>query len=140
MADRVKAEADAKEAIYKAEFKEWESECKVIENENEGIRTRNKNRENWISEATKQFESETANYERALRDYQDKMEQRKVAMAAAVPDETGYTPEPPPAPLEPDRPSSLDSRIDPIKRDHPLEEEKSFPPEPQPEPTLRFYV
>ncbi|MHA1576079.1 MAG: hypothetical protein ACTSU3_01840, partial [Candidatus Thorarchaeota archaeon] len=140
MADRVKSEADAKEAIYKAEFKEWESDCKEIETENQGIRQRNQNRENWIAESTKQFETEQADYESKLREYQDKMEQRKAAMAAATPDETGYVPEPPPAPLEPERPATLDSRIEPIKRDHPVEQEKPFPPKPQPEPTLRYYV
>ena len=140
MADRVKSEADAKEAIYRAEFEVWESECNAIENENEGVRHRNKNRENWIAEATKQFETDQANYERKLREYQDKMEQRKAAIAAATPDETGYVSEPPPAPIEPERPSSLDSLIEPIKRDHPLEQEKTFPPEPQPEPTLRYYI
>ncbi|MCK4567757.1 MAG: hypothetical protein KAU48_10655, partial [Candidatus Thorarchaeota archaeon] len=101
MADRVKTEADAKEAVYKAEFTVWEAECKEIESENEGIRQRNQNRENLIAAATSQFETEQAKYERELREYQDKIEQRKAAMAAATPDETGYIPEAPPAPLEP---------------------------------------
>ncbi|TFG29265.1 hypothetical protein EU528_09990 [Candidatus Thorarchaeota archaeon] len=140
MADRVKSEADAKEAIYKAEFAEWEAECKDIENENEGIRKRNLERENLITEATRHFETETASYERALREYQDKLEQRRVAMDAAIPDETGYVPQPPPAPLEPERPLPLDSRIEAITRAHAVEQEKPFSPEPQPEPTLYHYV
>lgn len=140
MADRVKMEADAKEVVYQTEVKLWEAECADIEQENESIRQRKQNRENLIAEATKQFETETAAYERELRAYQEKMAQRQAAIDAAVPDETGYVPQPPPAPLEPERPTSLDSRVEPIKRDHPIEEEKSFPPEPQPEPTLRFYV
>jgi len=140
MADRVKTEADAKEAIYKAEFNVWEAECKEIESENEGIRQRNQNRENLIDAATSQFETEQTNYERALREYQEKIEQRKAAMAAATPDETGYIPEAPPAPLEPERPSPLGPRIEAIKRDHPVEQEKIFPPEPKPEPTIRYYV
>ena len=140
MADRVKTEADAKEVIYKAEFSVWEAECKEIENENEGIRQRNQNRESLIAAATSQFETEQTNYERALREYQDKIEQRKAAIAAATPDETGYIPEAPPAPLEPERPSPLDPRIEAIKRDHPVEQEKIFPPEPKPEPTIRYYV
>ncbi len=140
MADRVKSEADAKEAIYKAEIKVWESECKEIETENEGIRQRKQIRENLIAEAMTQFETETANYERAFREYQDKVEQRKAAMAAAIPDETGYVAQPPPSPLEPERPSPLAPRIEPIERDHPIEQEKTNPPEPQPEPTLHYYV
>jgi hypothetical protein len=133
-------EADAKEAVYQAEIKMWEAECAEIEKENEEIRQRKQNRENLIAEATKQFETETAVYEQELRAYQEKMAQRQAAIDAAVPDETGYVPQPPPAPLEPERPSSLEARIGPIKRDHPIEEEKSFPPEPEPEPTLRFYI
>jgi hypothetical protein len=140
MADRVKAEADAKEAVYLAEVKLWEAECAEIEQENEGIRQRKQNLENLIAEATKQFENETSAYEQALREYQDKLTQRQTAIDSAVPDETGYVPQPPPVPLEPERPSPLDARLEPIKRDNPIEQEKSFPPEPQPEPTLRFYV
>ena len=140
MADRVKTEADAKEAIYKSEINVWEAECKEIESENEGIRQRNQNRENLIAAETSQFETEQTNYERALREYQDKIEQRKAAMAAATPDETGNIPEAPPAPLEPERPSPLGPRIEAIKRDHPVEQEKIFPPEPKPEPTIRYYV
>ncbi len=140
LADRVKTEADAKEAVYKAEVNVWEAECKEIETENEGIRQRNQNRENLIAAATSKFETEQANYERDLREYQDKIEQRKLAMAAATPDETGYVPEAPPAPLEPDRPSPLGPRIEVIKRDQPYEQEKTFPPEPKQEPTIRYYI
>lgn len=140
MADRVKSEADEKESVYIAEFKIWESECKEIEQENEGIRQRNQNRENLILEATRQFEDETIAYERALREYQEKMDQRQAAIEAAIPDETGYVPQPPPAPLTPERPSPLDVRLESIKRNHLVEQEKTFPPKPQPDPTLRFYV
>jgi len=140
MSDRVKSEADAKEAIYKAEFAEWEAECKEIESENESIRQRKQNRENLIADATRQFETETATYAQALREYQEKLEQRKIAMDSIVPDETGYVPQPPPAPLEPERPSPLEPRIEVIRREYPVEQEKSFPPEPQPEPTLHYYV
>ena len=140
MADRVKSEADAKESVYLAEFKIWESECNEIEQENEGIRQRNQNRENLISEATRQFEAESVIYERTVREYQEKMDQRQAAIESAIPDETGYVPQPPPAPLEPERPSPLDTRLESIKRNHLVEQEKTFPPEPQPEPTLRFYV
>ena len=140
MSDRVKSEADAREAIYKAEFAEWESDCREIESENEAIRQRKQNRENLIADATRQYETETARYAQALREYQEKMEQRKVAMDSAIPDETGYVPQPPPAPLEPERPSPLDPVIEAINRNHPIEQEKSFPPEPQPEPTLHYYV
>ena len=140
IADRVKTEADAKEAVYVAEFKLWEADCNEIAHKNEGIRQRNLNRENLIAEATKHFEVETATYERELRVYQEKMEQRQAAMDAAVPDETGYVPQPPPAPLEPERPSTLETRIEPIKRDYPVEQESPFPTEPQPEPSIRYYV
>ena len=140
MADRVKSEADAKEAIYNAEFAVWEAERKEIESENEGIRQRNQNRENLMAAETSQFETEQAKYERELREYQDKVDQRKDAMATATPDETGYVPEAPPAPLEPERPSPLGPRIEAIKRDHPTEQEKTFPPEPQPEPSIRYYI
>ncbi|TFH10619.1 MAG: hypothetical protein E4H14_02125 [Candidatus Thorarchaeota archaeon] len=140
MSDRVKSEADAREAIYKAEFAVWESECKEIESENECIRQRKQNHENLIADATRQFETETARYSQALREYQEKMEQRKAAIDSAIPDETGYVPQPPPAPLEPERPSPLEPLIETINRNHPVEQEKSFPPEPQPEPTLHYYV
>ena len=78
--------------------------------------------------------------EQELREYQDKIEKRKAAMAAAIPDETGYVPEAPPAPLEPERPSSLGPRIEAIKNDHPIEQEKTSPPEPEPEPSIRYYI
>ncbi|MHA1137981.1 MAG: hypothetical protein ACTSSE_15990 [Candidatus Thorarchaeota archaeon] len=140
MADRVKAEADAKEAVYLAEVKLWKADCAEIEQENEGIRQRKQNRENMIAEATRQFETETATYEQELRAFQEKMAQRQAAIDAAVPDETGYVPQPPPAPLEPEHPTPLDTRLELIKRDYPVEQEKSYPSEPQPESTLRFYV
>ena len=140
MSDRVKSEADAKESIYKAELAEWEGECKEIESENEGIRQRNQTRVNLLTETTTQFTNEQAEYERALREYQGKIQEREAAIAAAIPDETGYVQQPPPAPLEPERPTPLETRLDTIKRDHPEEQEKTFPSEPQPEPTLHYYV
>jgi hypothetical protein len=140
MADRVKNEADAKESVYLAEVELWEAECNEIEAENERVRQHNQNRENLIAEVTKQFESDTATYERELREYQVKMEQRQAAIDAAVPDETGYVPQPPPEPLAPERPMPLDTRLEPIKRDHPVKQESPKPPKPEPEPSLRFYV
>ena len=140
MADRVKAEADEKEGAYQAEVQQWEAECNEIEANNDLVRQHNQNRERLIAEATKQFESDSIAYEHALREYQTKMEQRQAAIDAAVPDETGYVPQPPPAPLEPERPIPLDARFDPIKRDNPLKQESPKPPKPEPEPTIRFYV
>ena len=140
MADRVKSEADAMEAIYKAEFSEWEDDCKVIESENQKIRELNQQRINLLTEATTQFTNETTEYERALRDYQSKIQEREAKIAAAIPDESGYVPQPPPAPIEPERPTPLDTRLDIIKRNHIEEQENPFPPEPQPEPTTHYYV
>ncbi len=140
MADRVKIEADARESVYLDEVKLWEAKCQEIEEENERVRQHNRNRENLIAEATRQFETDTNTYERALREYQTKMEQRQAAIDSAVPDETGYVPQPPPAPLAPEKPVPLNARLDPIKRDYPLKEESSKPLKPEPEPTLRYYV
>ncbi len=136
IADRVKTEADAREAIYKAKLDEWQSLCNEIKRENDAIRENNNRRDELINEATRQYETEMSAYERKVREYQEKVEQRKV-LAASATEEGAILPE---LPMEPVRPSSLEPRIETIKRDHPVQQEKSFPPEPQPEPTLHYYV
>jgi hypothetical protein len=140
MADRVKMEADAREAVYQDKVKAWEEECSEIESKNEEIRMKNKKREELITEATKQYEVEIERYEQALSEYQEKLSQREAAIAAATPDETGYTPQPPLAPIEPEHPSPLEPRLELIKQQNPLEQELPFPSEPEPEPTLRYYT
>jgi hypothetical protein len=136
MADRVKNEADAREAVYKAAVDQWQDECSNIENENGAIRQSNKLREEILAEATRQFEDETAAYQRQLRDYNEKIEKRRNT-ATATPEVV--EPVSPP-PLEPVPPSPLERRLDIIKREHLLQTEKPLPPKPQPEPSLRYYV
>ena len=140
IADRVTQEADRREAIYKEQLAYWEAQCKEIEAENEQIRQHNRNRENLIADATHSFENEMKIYEQSIRDYQYKLEQHQRKVEEAKASETGYTGDIPPPPLQPERPVPLESRIETIKRNHPLEQEKELPPEPQPEPTLRYYV
>ncbi|RDE15797.1 MAG: hypothetical protein C4K48_03165 [Candidatus Thorarchaeota archaeon] len=136
MADRVKAEADAKEAVYQAKVNDWQFACKEIEKENVSIRQRNNRREELIAEATRQFEMEMSAFEQQVRDYQEKVEQRESLAASAA----GAQVTLPALPLEPVRPSPLGPRVDKIRGNNPTELEKSFPPEPQPEPTLRYYT
>jgi peptidoglycan hydrolase CwlO-like protein len=76
MADRVKTEADAREAVYKAALAEWQDVCNRIENENEAIRENNKQRDELITDATKQFEAEMSTYEHQIREYNDTLEAR----------------------------------------------------------------
>ena len=140
IADRIKLEADRREGIYQEQFRAWETERREIETENEGIRQRNQNRENLISETTSAFESEMMAYEQALRDYQNKLEEHQRKMDEARASETGYTGDIPPPPIQPERPTPLGPRLEMIKRDHPVEQEKKFPSEPQPEPTLCYYI
>jgi hypothetical protein len=136
MADRVKSEADARESVYKAQYNEWQSICSDVERENEGIRQRKNKREELVINATKQFETEMSTYERQVREYQEKLEERNTVIAGM----TEETPKLPDVPVEPTRPSPLDPRLEIIKRELPIEQEKPFPPEPQPEPTLHLYV
>ena len=140
IADRVTQEADRREAIYKEQLEYWEAKCEEIEAENQRIQRRKQNRENLISEATHAFENEMKVYEQSVRDYQDKLEQYQRRVEEAKASETGYTADIPPPPLQPEQPMPLEPRIEVIKRDHPVEQEKELPPEPQPEPTLRYYV
>jgi hypothetical protein len=136
MADRVKAEADAREAVYKGALAEWQSICDQIESENGIIRRNNERRDELIKEATTQFENEMLTYERQIREYNDRLEARKASVASTLEESQSL----PPLPLEPVRPSPLERRIEIIKREHPLQEEKQFPPQPQPEPSLHYYV
>ena len=140
IADRVTQEADRREAIYKEQLSYWTAECKEIEEQNKEIRQRNQNRENLISETTRMFETEMKTYEQALRDYQGRLEQRQQRIDEAKASESGYTGDIPPEPLQPERPTPLEARIEVIKRDHPLEQENEFPPQPQPEASLRYFV
>jgi hypothetical protein len=136
MADRVKTEADAREAVYKAVLAEWQDVCNRIENENEAIRQNNKRRDELITDATRRFEAEMSTYEHQIREYNEKLEARRTA-AASSPEAAESLP---PPPLEPVRPSPLEQQLEIIKREHPLQEEKQFPPEPQSEPSLHYYV
>lgn len=136
IADRVKAEADVREAVFKTQLEEWQSLCDEITRENEAIRQNNNRRDELINEATRKYESEMSVYERKVREYQELVEQRN-ALAASATEEEPILPE---LPMEPVRPSPLEPQIEIIKRDHPIQQEKSFPPEPQPEPTLHYYV
>jgi hypothetical protein len=136
MADRVKAEADAREDVYKAALTEWQSVCDQIESENAIIRQNNERRDELIKDAIEQFEVEMSTYERQIREYNDKLEARQ-AVIASTPEEAQSLP---PPPLEPVRPSPLERRLEIIKRENPLQAEKQFPPEPQPEPRLHYYV
>lgn len=140
IADRIKNEADEREAIYQAQINEWESDCGRIESENEGIRQRNQNRENLIAQATSAFESETSAYERSLRKYQEELELYKRKTEDAKTSESGYAGEILPPPPEPARPLSLEQRIEPIKQRYPIENEKSLPLRTQPEPSLHYYI
>jgi hypothetical protein len=137
MADRVKIEADAREAVYTAELDEWQTLCNEIKGENEAIQQYNDRHDQLIRDATKQYETEMNLFERQIREYQEKVEQRKTMMATVS--EEGMT-QLPPLPIEPTRPLSLEPRIEAIQRDHPAKQEKMFPPEPEPEPTLHYYV
>ncbi|MBN2228891.1 MAG: hypothetical protein JW779_04785 [Candidatus Thorarchaeota archaeon] len=139
MADRVKIEADKREAVFQTKFNEWQSICTEIESENEKIRERRRRREELISELTNQYDADMKSYEQAVREYQGKLEQRKSAEEAAQ-DEVIGTVELPPLPVEPLKPKDIQPRIDEIKNEYPAESEKSFPPEPQPEPSLRYHV
>jgi len=136
IADRVKAEADIREAAFKAQLDEWKSLCDEIRRENDLIRQNNNRREELINEATQQFETEMSVYERNVREYQELVEQRR-ALAASATEEGPMLPD---LPMEPVRPSPLEPQIEIIKHDHPIQQEKTFPPEPQPEPTLHHYV
>ncbi|MFW9960080.1 MAG: hypothetical protein ACFFDV_03630 [Candidatus Thorarchaeota archaeon] len=136
IADRVKAEADVREAVFKTQLEEWQSLCNEITRENEAIRQNNNRRDELINEATRKYETEMSVYERKVREYQELVEHRK-ALAASATEEEPILPE---LPMEPVRPSPLEPQIEIIKRDHPIQHEKSFPPEPQPEPTLHYYV
>ena len=79
-------------------------------------------------------------YERSIRNHQEKLVEYEKRLEEARASETGYTGDIPPAPLEPERPTPLDPRIELIKRDHPIVPEKSFPSKPEPDPSLRFYT
>ena len=136
IADRVKAEADAREAVYKAQVDEWQSLCNEIKRENEAIQQSNRTRDELILVAKSQYDTEMFTYERQVREYQEKVEQRRALAASAI--EEGIIL--PTLPVEPVRPLPLEPRIEKIKRDHPIQQEKSLPPEPQPEPTLHYYV
>ncbi|TFG34415.1 hypothetical protein EU527_03660 [Candidatus Thorarchaeota archaeon] len=140
IADRVKIEADRREVIFQTQFRAWEEECREIDTENQSIRQHNQNRDDLLDQATKTFENEMIAYEQANKEYQEKIEQYQERIEEARASETGYTGDLPPPPLEPERPSPLEPRIESIKREHPVEQEKSFPPEPKPEPSLRYYV
>ena len=136
IADRVKAEADAREAIFKAQLDEWNSLCDEIKRDNEVIRQNNNRRDQLINEATQRYETEMSIYERKVREYQELVEQRKALAASATEEELAL----PELPMEPVRPSPLETQIESIKRDHPIQQEKTFPPEPRPEPTLHHYI
>ncbi|MFW9956451.1 MAG: hypothetical protein ACFFCT_00150 [Candidatus Odinarchaeota archaeon] len=136
IADRVKTEADAREAAFKTKLDEWQFHCDEIKRENEVIRNNNNRRSELINETTRQYETEMSAYEREVREYQEKVEQREILKANATVDGTIL----PELPMEPVRPLPLEPRIETIKRNHPVEQEKSFPPEPQPESTLHYYV
>jgi len=136
MADRVKSEADAKEAAYRVKVNEWQSICKEIENDNESIRQQNKRREDLIAEVTRQFETEMSAFERQVREYQEEVEQKEALAASAAGTEILL----PTLPAEPVRPTPLEPRVDKIRRENPPESEKGFPPEPKPEPTLHYYT
>jgi hypothetical protein len=136
MADRVKSEADAREAVYKAQYNEWQSICGEIESENEAIRQRKNKREELVMNAAKQYETEMSTYEQQVREYHEKQEQRKAVIANMTEEATAL----PDVPVEPIRPLPLEPRLETIKRNLPIEQEKPFPPEPQPEPTLHLYV
>ena len=136
MADRVKGEADAREAVFKAELAEWQLLCNEIRQENEAIQQRKNRRDELIMATTRQYETEMASFERQVRDYQEKIEQRKAMVANTAEDGVVL----PNIPTEPVRPSPLEPRIENIQRDHPTEHEKMLPPEPQPESTLHYYV
>ncbi len=140
VADRIKQEADRREAIFQEQFNAWENEHKEIEKKNEETRQYNQQCETLISEATRAFENEMNGYEQALREYQDKLERYEQKVNEAKASETGYTGDLPPPPLQPEQPAPLEPRLESIKRNHPLKEEDEFPPEPKPEPTLRHYV
>ncbi|MHA3962222.1 MAG: hypothetical protein AM325_001675 [Candidatus Thorarchaeota archaeon SMTZ1-45] len=140
MVNRAKLEADQREQEYQAEIQEWERTCHIIEQENVAIREHNVKREKLLDQKTQQFENQMREYELALNDYMAQMERyRAIQDAESITHgETDQTLAPPP--MEPTKPLPIDAELHEIRTQYPVKEEKSIPPKPEPDPSLKYYV
>ncbi|MFX1481703.1 MAG: hypothetical protein ACFFCP_00790 [Promethearchaeota archaeon] len=136
MADRAKFEADIREREYQRAVQDWQERCKMIEQENEVIRSNNAKRESMIAEKTQQYEAAMREYENLLRDHTIKLEEYKVATSAEDYLPGSFAPPPP----EPSRPLPIDSQIQELRNQYPPREEQQLPPKPNPDPVLEFYL
>jgi hypothetical protein len=152
MVDRAKFEADQREQEYMARVQVWENVCRVIDQENDAIRAHNTKREELLAQKTQQYEARVREYEVALKDYMEKLERHRAYQAAQaaiaaepteIPGTPGtFTPAPAttPPPLEPVKPLPIDAELHEIRTQYPIKEEKSHPPRPDPDPSLKYFV
>ncbi|OLS30237.1 MAG: hypothetical protein ThorAB25_11320 [Candidatus Thorarchaeota archaeon AB_25] len=152
MVDRAKFEADQREQEYMARVQVWENVCRVIDQENDAIRAHNAKREELLTQKTQQYEARVREYEVALKDYMEKLERHRADQAAIAAEPTEspeipgtpgtFTPAPAttPPPLEPVKPLAIDAELHEIRTQYPVKEEKSHPPKPDPDPSLKYFV
>ncbi len=110
-------------ADYDQQVAAWEQRCREVEAENLRVRKHNEERERQLSDARIRHEVDTARYQSALADY----EQRR-AQALLRPDESPPTPPPP-----------LSEYLAPVESEFPLRHEVPPPPRPTPSKDLRVY-
>ena len=161
MVDRAKFEADQREQEYMARVQVWENECQVIDEENDVIRAHNSKREELLAEKTQQYEARVREYEASLEDYMARLERYRAEQAAEAArvaeaeraaqaaQELGTPPpvettapiaSPTTPPTEPVKPLAIDAELHEIRTQYPVKEEKSHPPKPDPDPSLKYFV
>ncbi|MFW9805548.1 MAG: hypothetical protein ACFFFK_02310 [Candidatus Thorarchaeota archaeon] len=157
MVDRAKYEANQREQEYLARVQVWENECSAIDKENDLIKAHNAQREDLLTRKTQQYETKVMEYEAALKDYMENLEHYNAAKAAqaeaatraaeatATAEPGDYVaPAPPPVQLEPPteplKPSPIDAELQEIRTQYPVKEELHYPPKPDPDPSLKYYV
>jgi hypothetical protein len=152
MVDRAKYEADQREQEYLARVQVWENECQAIDRENDEIRAHNAEREELLTQKRRQYEERMRQYEIALKQYMEELERYKADQEAAkaaeditveepdstIPPSVSSPPSPPPS--EPVKPSAIDAELHEIRTQYPVKEEKSHPPKPDPDPSLKYYI